>query len=376
MPGIMRLKLACVAFLTGGFFATAASESRASELQIAATIAPVHSLVSMVTEGIVSPDLIVRPGASPHGYAMKPSEAQALDNADVVFWIGESLEPWMGKAVTTLANDAVVVELADVEGIERLAYREGGVWEGHDHGEHGHGDHDDHGHDEHAHGEDAHDDHGHGEKARDEHAHNEHGHDEHAHDEKAHDDHGHEEAAHAEHGHNDHAGGFDPHLWLSPDNAAVWLDVITETLAERDPDHADTYRTNAEAAKAEIVAVAAEIEGILKPLDETAYVVFHDAYQYFEQRFDLDPLGSIRLGDADQPGPARIIEIKEAIADRGAVCVFAEPQFEPRLIDTVIEGTEVKKGTLDPIGADLEPGADLYPALLRDLATGLLECLG
>jgi zinc transport system substrate-binding protein len=291
----------------------------------------------MVTEGVTSPDLIVRPGGSPHGYALKPSEARALDNADVVFWVGEALEPWMGKAVTTLAGDAVVVELAEIEGIERLAFREGGIWDGHDHGEKGHND---HGHDE----EDHH---------------------KHAHDDETHHDHG-----------QDHAGDFDPHLWLSPDNAMAWLHVITKTLSEHDPDHAETYRANAEAAIAEIGAVTAEIEGLLEPLSETPYVVFHDAYQYFENRFDLHPLGSVRLADADQPGPARIIEVKEAILERGAVCVFAEPQFEPRLIDTVIEGTGLKQGTLDPLGAKLEPGSELYPSLMRGLAKSLVACLG
>ena len=373
MPGFKKLKIAFAALLTGGIYATAVGQSKASDLQVAATIAPIHSLVSMVTDGVTSPALIVRPGASPHGYSMKPSEAQALDSADVVFWIGESLEPWMEKPLTTLAGDAVIVELADVEGVERLAFREGGVWAEHDH-DHGHGDHDEHGHDEHAHDEETHDEHGHDEHAHDDHDHEEHAHDEKAHDEHEHEGHAHDEEAHGDHGH-DHAGGFDPHLWLSPDNALVWLDVITETLAERDPDHADVYRTNAKAAIAEIEAVAAEIEGLLEPLDETPYVVFHDAYQYFERRFDLDPLGSIRLGDADQPGPARIIEIKDAIADRGATCIFAEPQFEPRLIDTVIEGTDVKTGTLDPIGAGLQPGAGLYPELLRGLAVSLTDCL-
>ena len=359
MPRFMTLKLACVASLTVGIYATAASQSKASDLQVAATIAPIHSLVSMVTEGVMSPDLIVRPGASPHGYAMKPSEAQALDNADVVFWVGEALEPWMEKAVATLASDAVVVELAEIKNVERLAFREGGIWAGHDH------DHDKDVHDEHDHGEETHDDHGH----------SEHAHDDHAHDEEADDDHAHSEEAHEDHGH-DHGGDFDPHLWLSPDNALVWLEAIAEMLAERDPDHADAYRANVKAASATIEAVTIEIEGLLEPLDKTPYVVFHDAYQYFEHRFDLRPLGSIRLVDADQPGPARVIEIKEAIAERGAVCVFAEPQFEPRLINTVIEGTDVALGTLDPIGAELDPGAGLYPSLLRGLAESLVECLG
>ncbi len=323
MPGFLRLKLAFVAFLLGGIFATAVSQSKASDLQIAATIAPIHSLVSMVTEGLASPELIVRPGASPHGYALKPSEARSLDTADVVFWVGEALEPWMAKSVMTLAGDAVVVELGEIEGVERLAFRKGGIWE-------------EHGHDDEAKGDEAH--------------HN--------------------------HGHDHAADSLDPHLWLSPNNALIWLDVIAETLVEHDPEHADDYRRNADGAAAGIKAIVAEIEGLLQPYKETSYLVFHDAYQYFERHFDLHPLGAIRLSDADRPGPARIIEVKETLAKSGAVCVFTEPQFEPRLIDTVIEGTEVKRGILDPIGAALEPGAELYPSLMRGLAENLVACLG
>lgn len=287
----------------------------AAEPQIAATVAPIHSLVSMVSTGLAKVDLIIRPGASPHDYALKPSEAAALDDAEIVFWVGEGLERWMAKALTTLAADAVVIELGGVEGTRHLAAREGGVW----------GDH------EHDHAED--------------------------------------------HG-DDHHGAVDPHLWLDPENALVWLDAIADALGEQDPAHADAYRQNAVEARARIETVIAEIDTRLQPIREKRYVVFHDAYHYFEDRFGLHPLGAISLSDADRPGPARLLEIREAIAESGAVCVFAEPQFEPRLIDTVIEGTDVKTGTLDPIGAGLQPGAGLYPSLMRELAESLADCLG
>ena len=294
------------------------TSAKAAEIRVAATVAPVHSLVSMVADGIVEPAMIVRPGASPHDYALKPSEARALDEAHVVFWVGEGLEPWMAKAVTTLAADAGVIELGGAEGVLRLERREGGIWAAQA---------PDGGHDGH--------DHGHG-----------------------------------------HDGRFDPHLWLAPDNAVRWLAEIAKALATADPPHAEAYRANAEAAAERIETLAGEIDAMLEPVREKPYVVFHDGYQYFEHRFELQPIGAVSLSDADRPGPARLIEIREAIAESGAVCAFAEPQFTPKLIDTVIEGSDVRTGSLDPIGAGLQPGAGLYPALLRGLAENLLECLG
>lgn len=294
------------------------SASLASDVEVAATVAPVHALVAMVTGGLADPSLIVRPGASPHDYALKPSEAQALDRADLVFWIGGGLEPWMAKAVTTLAADARVVELGAVEGLTRLDRREGGVWV-----DHGHDDHDQ-----------------------------------------------------DEHGHGAHDTLVDQHFWLDPDNAVIWLDVIAEALADADPANADAYRTNAAGAAGRLSAMATDIERLLEPVKERRYVVFHDAYQYFERRFDLHPLGAVSLSDADRPGPARIVDLREAIAEAGAVCIFSEPQFEPKLVETVIEGSDIRSGILDPIGAGLQPGAELYPRLMRRLADSLLDCLG
>jgi zinc transport system substrate-binding protein len=302
---------------------TLVADAARADVKIAATIAPVHSLVSMVTKGITEPALIIRPGASPHGYAMKPSEGRALDEADLVFWVGRSLEFWMEKAIDTLAADAKVIELAAAEGTHRLGIREGGVWE----------DHEDHGH-------------------------NEDGHDEQAKGGNAHD-----------------TTMHDPHLWLDPDNAILWVQVAAAELASLDPDNAPIYKANASAAEARLVKMTSAMRKDLEAIRTAPYIVFHDAYQYFERYFGLNAVGAISLSDADRPSAARLFEIQKRIEESGATCAFAEPQFEPKLLDTVIQGQQVAKGVLDPMGADLEPGAELYPVLMTRLAASLMDCL-
>lgn len=367
---------------------------------VAVDIAPVHSLVARVMEGVGTPALIVSPGASPHEYNLRPSEASALQEADLVFWLGEDLTPWMEGAIGTLAEGATVTSFLDSDGTILLDFREGALFEAHDHGDeddHGHDehsedkDHDDHGeehahddendhdghaehddHEEHAEDKD-HDDHehaGHDEDAHDE----EHGHDEHADS----DDHGHEE--HAEHeGHDDHDdhghGAHDPHAWLSPENANTWLNLIASQLSAVDPDNAGAYFANAAAAREEMDALTAEVAGILEPVRGGRFIVFHDAYQYFETAFDFPAAGAISLSDASDPGPARIAEIQGRIREEGVDCVLAEPQFAQGIVDTVLDGTEAKTGVIDPLGADLEPGATLYPQVIRNMATTLAECL-
>ena len=159
-------------------------------------------------------------------------------------------------------------------------------------------------------------------------------------------------------------------------NGKAWLDAIAAALSVADPANASTYFTNAAAGKAELDALIAEIEADLAPLADRGFVVFHDAYHYFEARFGVEATGAIRLGDAVEPGPRRVAEIRDTIRAQGADCVFAEPQFEPRLIDTVVEGTDARVGVLDPLGADLELGPTLYPALLRQMRDSLVDCLG
>ncbi len=327
---------------------------------VAVDIAPVHSLVARVMDGVGTPDLIVQPGASPHEYNLRPSEAAALQEADLVFWIGENLTPWMEGAVEALADGATVTSLLDADGTVLLDFREGALFEAHDHGDEDHDEHDEHD-DDHAHE----DEEGHGEHAEDE------GHDDHAEG----GEHGHEDHDdHDDHDGHDH-GAHDPHAWLSPVNAAAWLNVIAAQLSAADPDNAGAYFANASAARDELDALSAEVKATLEPVRGGSFIVFHDAYQYFEDTFDFPASGAISLSDASDPSPARIAEIQGRIREEGVDCVLAEPQFNQGIVDTVLDGTEAGTGVIDPLGAELEPGPNLYPQVIRNMAKTLAECL-
>ena len=347
--------------------------------RVAADIAPVHSLVARVMDGVGAPDLIIQTGASPHEYSLRPSEASALQEADLVFWIGPDLTPWLTETIENLAPDAAVTILLESEGTIKLEFREGALFEAHDHDDHGDEDHDEedghdnHDHDEHAEEKD-HDDHG--EEHADEDGHDDHGHDEHAEDEdhedhEDHDDHGDDHAGHEGHDH----GAHDPHAWLSPQNAANWLNVIAAQLSVADPDNAGTYFANAAAGRAEMDALVTQVNATLDPVRGGSFVVFHDAYQYFETDFDFPASGAISISDASDPSPARIAEVQARIADEGISCVLAEPQFNAGLVTTVLDGSEANTGVIDPLGSDLEPGATLYPQLISNMATALADCL-
>ena len=307
--------------------------------QVAVDIAPVHSLVARVMDGIGKPDLIIQPGASPHEYSLRPSEASALQAADLVFWIGPDLTPWLTDTIGTLAPDAVVTELMEADGTIELEFREGALFEAHDHGDDD--DHDDHGDD------DDHDDHG--------------------------DDDDHDEAESGHEGH-DH-GAHDPHAWLSPKNAMNWLNVIAGQLSAVDPDNAGAYFANAAAGRTEIKTLIGEVTATLDPVRGGQFIVFHDAYQYFEMDFDFPASGAISISDASDPSPARIAKIQARIAEQGIDCVLAEPQFNPGLVATVLDGTDAQTGILDPLGSDLELGPAFYPQLIRNLSNVLADCM-
>ena len=324
--------------------------------RVATDIAPIHSLVSMIMQGAGSPDLIIPPGASPHSYAMRPSEARAVAKADLVVWVGPSLAPWLEEPMSSLAQGAERLTLQEVEGIRLLTNRSGVAFEAHDHGDHeGHEDHD--GHDDHAEHDD-HEGHDHADHAD---------HDDHDHD-------AHEEAdAHA--GHNHAPGALDPHIWLDPQNAVVWLDAIAASLSAQDPENAALYADNAAQAQAQLVDLQADIQAELTPLRGQKFVVFHDAYHYFEARFDVEASAAISLSDGAAPSAARLAEVRDVVKDTQAACVFTEPQFNAGLVEALQDGTALKSASLDPIGAALEPGVDMYPALLRDLAAAFSSCL-
>lgn len=330
-------------------FGCLAGTALADVPRVAVDIAPVHSLVTRVMDGVGSPDLIVAPGGSPHEYSLKPSEATALQEADLVVWVGADLTPWLEGAIETLSGDAAVIELMEVEGTTRLDFREDAMFEAHDHEADGHEDNDEHAHHEE---QEAHDEH-----------------DEHSEHEE-HEDHAEREDAHG-HAH----GAHDPHAWLSPANATIWLNTIAAALSTADPDNAGAYFANAAEAREELVVLSAEIDAVLEPVRGRNFIVFHDAYQYFEESFDFPALGAISLSDASDPSPARITEILDRVTDQNVTCVLSEPQFDPGLVAAVMDGSQARTAVLDPLGSDLEPGAALYPQMLRNLATTLADCL-
>mgnify|MGYP003133352030 FL=1 len=395
--------------LPAAILASAASPLWADVPAVATDIAPVHALVSQVMEGVGTPDLIVPPRGSPHGYAMRPSEARALSGADLVVWVGPLLTPWLADPLESLASSASHLALLEQPGTRVLAFREGATFEAHDHGDEGDEDHggeehaekgdDQETHDHDAHGDEAHEEHHHEKHDDEEHDHEEHddeehdheGHDHEQHDHDAHGHEGHDDAGqddaghdapapdegHDDHGHDEaHAhSGVDPHVWLDPQNGQLWLGQIAEALAELDPDNAAQYRENAAAAQAELAALEEDIAETLAPVKSRPFIVFHDAYHYFEARFDIEARGAISENDARAPGAARVSELRDLVAESGAKCVFAEPQFNPGLIAAVTEGQGTGTGTLDPLGADLEPGAALYADLLRGMAENMAACL-
>lgn len=309
-------------------------------LLVVASIKPVHSLVSAVMAGVGEPHLIIRGAQSPHTFSMRPSDAAALARARIIFLIDEHKEVALAKPIANLGDEALVVQLAGAEGLVLKPLREGGAFEAHEHSEH---DEDEDGH---------------------------HEGDDHDGDEEDH----HEDGAH-DHGHDHEHGDVDFHVWLDPENAVLMTYAIVDALIEADPENAATYDANANALIDRLDAFLAEIDGELAPVRDKPFIVLHDAYRYFEERFDLNAAGSITINPERAPGVQRITEIRDKVRELGSVCVFAEPQFDSKVIDVVTEGTNARSGIIDPLGAAIEDGPELYFTLIRDLAAAFKECL-
>lgn len=289
------------------------SNTAYAEIKVVTSIKPVHSLVSTVMEGVGTPDLIVTGAGSPHNYALKPSQASQLERADIVFWIGHEFEAFLEKPVATIAKKAKSVELIDTPELRKLEQREGGAFQPHGHKEEGDHDHD-----------------------------------------------------HKE---------LNLHFWLDPENAKLLTVTIANTLAAADPGNTDQYQTNSTAMLDRLDALIKETSVELAPVQGGSFIVFHDAYQYFETRFGLAATGSITVNPEVMPGAERVREIQGKLRKNNVQCVFSEPQFEPKLIEVVTEGTQTKSGLLDPLGATLEDGPDLYFNLIRNMARSFRECL-
>ena len=282
--------------------------------RVATDIAPVYALVSQVMEGVGLPDLVIAQNASPHDYAMRPSEARALSRADLVVWIGPALTPWLGDNLDTLAGDARKIELMQVPGTVTLALRDGAGF----------------------------------------------------------DDHSAED--HASEGDAEH--GVDAHAWLDPRNAVVWIGAIAAELAQIDPQNADIYLTNAGQAQAELAGLEETIRARLAPLNGTRFVVYHDAYHYFEARFGLEATAAISLSDAVAPTAAQVSNVRATLARTGAKCVLAEPGFNPGLVAAVAAGDDgIRTSVLSSTATADALGPRSYVALLEAMSDGLHACL-
>jgi zinc transport system substrate-binding protein len=318
------------------------STAAADQPRIVATILPIHSIVAALGEDAYEVELLVPANASPHGYSMRPSEARRLQNADLVVWVGPDLETFLERPLRRAGNREIISLMDDLD-LDLKPTREGGVWEH----RHNHGD-DDQGHGDHDHG------------------HNGHGHDDHGHSED-------------DHGHNDHDhqhGDYDAHIWLSPALVRAITEQLADQLMEWDPERADTVEANRDALLERIDNLDGRLAEQLEPVRDQAFIVFHDAYQYFEQHYGLNAAGSISIDPSRSPGARRISELRERVADGDVVCLFTEPQFRPALAETVAEGTDTRLGILDPVGAELEPGPDAWFELMQNMADGFSDCLG
>jgi zinc transport system substrate-binding protein len=293
-------------------------------------------------DGIGKPELIVDGYASPHGFSMKPSHAKMLQNADLIFWVGEDLEGFLEKPLKSIAKKAEKIELIEIKGLNVLKFRERNIFDEHD-------DHDDH--DDHGKKEDDHDDHDHDEHAKKE-----------EHDD--HDDHdGHEGHAHGE---------YDPHIWLDPMNAKVILNEMVEHLIENDPTNEAKYKSNLDKALKDIDTLTIEVMSDLS--NSVSSIVFHDAYQYFEKRFNVNILGAFTVNTDVMPGAEQLAEIREIIEHDKVACIFSEPQFNRDIINAVAKDMKIKTGVLDPLGATLDSGKDLYFKLIRNMSASFKGC--
>lgn len=285
--------------------------------KVVASIQPLHSLAAMVMDGVAQPALLVSGAQSEHGYALKPSDLRAIEAAQVVLMVDPGYETFMAKPLK--GTKAEVIAMADLPGAVILAPREGGVWDPHHH-------------------QDAHHDHGH------------------------------------EHGEHDE-GEIDGHVWLDPANARLAVVALMEKLIAIDPAHAAAYRANGDKALAGLSALDRDLRARLAPLAGRSYVVFHDAYQYFEARYGLTPAGSITLEPDRPPSPQRVAALEARLGPAKAACVFREPQFPAPIVASLAQAAGARVGVLDPQGAALPPGPSLYPLLLNGLADGLTACL-
>ena len=320
---------------------------------VISTIQPINSLVSAVIGNTGKSITIIPSEQSPHDFKLKPSDVKVLQNGNIIFYVSNHLESSITKVFKNLPKNIKLINLMEESGVNHLAIRDNDAWERHDH--HGHDDHDDH--DKHGKKHDDHDDHDkHGKKHDDHDDHDKHG--------KKHDD------------HDDHEKEDDVHVWLSPDNAIKIVQKVNKVLSLYFPENSKIYNDNTTKFIDKIRNLKMELVKELSPIKNKPYIVFHDAYQYFEKTFELNAVGSVALEGDIASSPKQISFIKDKIVKSKALCVFQEPQFDSKLVKIVVEGTDAKIGTLDPLGVNISENKDFYLQLITNMAKSLKECLG
>jgi len=307
---------------------------------IITTIQPITSLVSAVIGNTGKTISLIPTEISPHEYKLKPSDIKKLQNGNIIFYVSDHLETSITKVFENLPKNIKSINLMEDAGIKHLAIRDNEAWERHDH-RHGHGDH-----------------HDHDKKA------------------KEHDDHEDEKHAKKHDDHNNHEKEDDVHIWLSPDNAVKIIKKVNKELSLYFPENAETYNKNTNQMIKKINELEVELKNELSGIKDKPYIVFHDAYQYFETSFDLNAVGSIALDGDIASSPKQISFIKDKIVKFKASCVFQEPQFDSKLVKIVAEGTNAQIGTLDPLGLNIKSGENFYLQLLKNMAKSLKNCLG
>ena len=309
-----KLKFAALVFSILMF-----SSSIQAKINVVASIKPIHSLVASVMDGVGEPSLIVDGSASPHTFQLKPSHAKLLQNADIIFWIDKDLENFLVKPLSSIAKKSKKISLMEIRDIKKLKFREKNIFvEKHDDHK-GHKEHDDHkGHKEHAHGE------------------------------------------------------FDIHIWLDPENAKTMSMEIAKELSKIDPKNKLIYESNAKKVSFKINKMMKEIKKEINK--DAAFVVFHDAYQYFEKRFNIDAVGALTVNPEVLPGAKQLTEIRKEIKHEKVKCLFSEPQFNPSIAKAIAKDTGVKIAVLDPLGAKLNASKDLYFQLIKNIALSFKNC--
>nr|VFJ42826.1 MAG: zinc transport system substrate-binding protein [Candidatus Kentron sp. FW] len=297
--------------------------------RVVVSILPIHSLVSGVMQGTGTPTLIVKGYGSPHTYRMRPSVARVLHSADLIFWVGPTLETFLRKPLSALPKTTRVIALLEIDGLTLIGNRRGGSWEGHSHSH-----------------------------------------------QQFPDDHPHSGGNHSPLPEATQLLGYNPHIWLHPGNVRQLIKAIARELSRLDPPREARYRANAEAVLRRIGGLEAKIRTRLSPLEGIPYLVFHDAFAYLERHYRLRAVGSITASPEQIPGARRIVELRATVRRLGVRCIFREPQFNAKLIETTLQDTGVNIGDLDPLGIGIPSGPDHWFSMMEGISEGMVGCLG